>query len=294
MTRNHIASALASFVLALAAAVPVHAAAPQPHPVALVKQPNGPIFVLTLEGAVLAVSMSLDRAQIVGRFSFPVTGYAADMAYGVVGGQQMLFIGTTSSAANGVLGSIFAFTTDGHLVKSWTIRHVIAGVAFDNASQTLYVSSGDSPELYSIAPQSKAGPQFVASVPGSTHLGSMAIDDQRHTLYLCDVDQGAIFAMQKQPRSIVAIGRVTTPQALTLTPDNTALFIADSGRKQVVSLSLGPSKMPMRNFTPPYSFKTPSGLAYIDATHLAVADQLDSSISLFDASGKKLYTLPIH
>lgn len=293
MMRKPIASALASFVLALGTAMPAHAA-PQAHPVAAVKQPNGPVFVLTLEGTVLAVNMSLDRAQIVGRFSFPVTGYAADMAYGVVNGQQMLFIGTTSSSASGVLGSVFAFTTDGHRLGSWTLRHVIAGVAFDNASQTLYVSSGDSPELYSIAPQSKAPIQFVANVPGTTHLGSMAIDDQRQTLYLCDVDQGAIFAMQKQPRRITAIGRVTTPQALTLSPDNTAIFIADSGRKQVVSLSLGTSKMPMRNFTPPYSFKTPSGLAYIDATHLAVADQLDSSISVFDATGKKLYSLPLH
>ena len=147
-------------------------AEPPYHPIAAVQMTNGSAFVLTSEGSVFAANLSLTSGAVVSHFSFPLFGYLADMTYGNVGGQNLLFVASAFSTAGRVQGRVQAFTTGGKLVRTWATPHVVAGLTFDMAAQTVYFASGDSPEIYSISANSSGtGASFTAEVSGSLEAG---------------------------------------------------------------------------------------------------------------------------
>jgi hypothetical protein len=164
-------------------------------------------------------------------------------------------------------------------------------ISFDSSSQTIYFSSGDSAEIYTIKPNSKSAPSFVAQVAGASKLGSLTIDPTAHELYISDVSQGSIYALSLVNHSARPIGQLGTPQALLLNDRGCILLVADSGRRQIVSFALSALPASASNVTPRNSFLTPTGLAWGDATDLIVADQGASSVSFVDsASGSVIYS----
>jgi hypothetical protein len=264
------------------------------HPIAAVKAPNGSLFVLTAEDTVFALNMSLTSGSVVAHFKFGTAGIVSDIAYGEVGGQPMLFIGDSYSTGQVVMGDVQEFTTDGQLVQSWIIRHVVAGLTFDSVSQTVYFTSGDSPEIYAISPRPKSSPRYVAEVTGSSKLGAIAIDSGRQQFYIADVRQGTVYSMSVTNHKVAQIGQVGTPQALLVDSMGQQLIVADSTRKQVVAFSLGANVGTLRVLAPAGSFQGPSGLAWWDASHLLVVDQEKGTISMVDVSAARLlYSLPI-
>jgi len=207
----------------------------------------------------------------------------------------MLFVGSSFSTPGGVVqGRVQAFTTDGKPLRFWSTSHVVGGLAFDAGSQTLYFTSGDSPDVFAISPLSDASPRFVGEVNGATKLGSITIDSARHQFYISDVDQSTVFSMSLSTRHVATIGRVGTPSALLMNMSGSQLIVADSARKQVIGLSVGDPNVAPHPLTPPRSFKGPSGLAWEDSSHLIVSDELAGSVTLLDATGKTMYSLTLH
>ncbi|HEX4008132.1 MAG TPA: hypothetical protein VHX60_18305 [Acidobacteriaceae bacterium] len=264
------------------------------HPVSAVRPDNGSVFVLGADGTVLAVNLSLNSGSVAGRFSTQTQGIVTDMAYGAIGGQPMLFIGSSFSTGHAVVGRVQEFTTAGRLVNTWSTSHVVAGLTFDPARQTVYFTSGDTPEVYAIFPDSKAAPHFVAEVTGSTRLGALAIDSAGQRLYIGDQSQGAVYAMNLLNHAVSRIGTVGTPQALLLDGTARQLYVADSTRRQVVAFALTGAAAQAHAIAPPGSFPAPAALAWGDAQHLIVADQTAGNLSLVDLStGRILYQLPL-
>jgi hypothetical protein len=282
----------ALLLLAAIAVVPLRATTY--HPIAAVRAPNGSLFVLTAEDTVFAVNMGLSSGSVAGHFAFKTAGILTDMAYGEVGGQAMLFVSSSFSTGQTVLGRVQEFTTAGQPVQTWTIQHVVAGLTFDSANQTVYFTSGDSPEIYAIAPQPKSSPRYVAEVAGSSKLGAITVDPSGQQFYIADVRQGTIFSMSVTGKGVAQVGQVGTPQALLVDSTGQQLIVADSTRKQVVALSLAKNPGAPRVLAPAGSFQGPAGLAWFDASHLLVADQNKATVSLVDVSAARLlYSLPI-
>jgi sugar lactone lactonase YvrE len=172
------------------------------HPIAAVKPTSGSLFLLTDDGTVLAVNLNLTSGAVVGRFKSTMPGYPSDIAYGTVGSQEMLFIGSTWVVGNAVFGSVQAFTTDGRPIRSWATKHTVSGLAFDGTKQMVYFTSGDTPEVYAISPQSNADPRYVGEVPGGQTLGTIAVDSVTQHLYISDLKQGAVFSMDLNTKRI--------------------------------------------------------------------------------------------
>ena len=274
------------------AAEPLYAA--KYHPVAAAKAPNGSLFVLTAENTVFAVNMSLSSGSVAGHFFFRNAGIATDMTYGETAGQGMLFIGSNFSTGQVVLGRVQEFTTDGKLVQSWTIQHVVAGLTFDPARRTIYFTSGDSPEVYSISLQPKSAAHYVAEVTGGSKLGAITIDPSGQNLYIADVRQGTVFLMSVFTHRVMQVCQVGTPQALLVNSTDQQLIVADSTRKQVVAFSIVGAPGPLRAIAPAQKFQAPAGLAWWDGAHLLVADQEMGTISVIDSNTSQfLYSLPL-
>jgi len=98
------------------------------------------------------VNLNQTSGAIVGRFSFRQSGSASDMTFGTAGTQEMLFIGSTSLSNGLSWEECRHYTTDGHLIRSWTLwNHVVWRAGVRRARQTLYVTAEDSAEVYAIA-----------------------------------------------------------------------------------------------------------------------------------------------
>src|ERR1700744_585061 len=147
---------------------------------------------------------------------------------------DLLFVDSSYSNCHAIVGTIQAFTTSGTLLNSWFTGHV---VTFDQSSQLVYFSSGDSPEIYAINPKQKSSTAYVAEIPSARKLGSLAIDPIVHSLYISDISEGTIYAMTLADKQIRSIGQVGQPQALLLGEHGSTLVVADSGRKQIVSFA---------------------------------------------------------
>jgi sugar lactone lactonase YvrE len=300
VTRRRSTQTLLLLLLLLGAvgALPLYAAATY-HPVAAAKAPNGSLFVLTAENTIFAVNMGLSSGAVAGQFSFSDGGIATDLAYGEVDGKGRLFVSSTFSTGQAVAGRVREFTTEGKLVESWTIQHVVAGVAFASVSKTIYFTSGDSPEIYSIAvhPKSsgqKSSAEFVGEVTGGSTLGALTMDPDEQNLYIADIRQGTVFSMSVSTHRVTRVCQVSTPQALLVDTTNQQLIVADSTRKQVVAFSLANPSAPPRVLAPEGSFKAPAGLAWWNAGHLLVADQNAGTVSLVDVgTAQRIYAVPI-
>jgi DNA-binding beta-propeller fold protein YncE len=192
------------------------------------------------------------------------------------------------------VGRVQEFTTAGRLVQTWSTTHVVAGLTFDPARQTVYFTSGDSPEIYAIFPDSKAAPHFVAEVTGSTRLGALVIDSAGQRLFIGDQSQGTVYSLMLANHAVSRVGSVGTPQALLLDGGARQLYVADSTRRQIVSFALGGAAAAAHTVAPPGSFPSPAALAWGDPTHLIVADQNTGTLSLLEvSSGRVLYKLPL-
>jgi len=263
------------------------------HPVAAVRPPNGSVFLLTAENIVYAVNMTPAGGTVAGKFYFQTYGSPSDMTYGLVNSQAELFIASSYSLGGTVHGIVQAFTTDGHLLNSWNTSHIVGGLTFDSTSQLVYFTSADSAEVYSIAPQNNAAPRYLNGVSGGSHLGSIAMDTGRNTLYIADLDQGSVFSMDMKTKKTTVLGKVGTPQALLMAMDGSTLIVADNARQQILSLPIGTVTSTAKPLTAANFFKAPTGLAWWDATHLIVADQVAGRVSLLDATGKILCFVPL-
>lgn len=294
MTRRRCLHAAIPLLLLLAGAAPEPLLAATDHPVAAARAPHGSLFVLTAEHRVFAVNMSLSSGAVVASFPLPAGGIATDLAYGEVAGQGMLFISSTFSTGQAVVGKVQQFTTGGTPVQSWTTQHIVAGVAFAPATQTVYFTSGDSPEIYSIALQPKSSPHFVAEVTGGSSLGALTLDTAGQNLYIADIRQGSVFSMNLGTHKVAPVCQVSTPQALLVDSSDQQLIVADSTRRQVVDFSLRHPAAPKRVLAPAGTFDAPAGLAWWDPTHLLVADQNGSTVSMIDVgAAQRLYAVPV-
>jgi len=255
------------------------------HPIAATKPANGSLFVLASEGTVFAISLGPTSGQIVGRFNFALNGLASDMTYGVVGSQGVLFIGSSSATGQIIQGRVQEFTTDGRLLNTWTINHIVAGMTFDQNKQMVYFVSGDSPEIFAINPNSpKNGAVNVTGVNGATKLGPLTIDAASRNFYVADSNQGAVLGVDTQTHKTFPLGHLATPQALLLSNDQSQLIVADLSKRQIFAITLG-TLPTTRAVTTPKSFLEPDALAWWDATHLVVGDSNAGTVVVLAAAG---------
>jgi len=284
-----LACLFASFV----AWIPFAAAAKE-HPIAAAKPQNGSLFLLTHEGIVLAVNLDATKGSVVARFDCKLVGFPSDLAVGMIGSQEALFVASSWSTSVGMVqGRVQAFTTDGRLLQTWTLAHVIAGLAFDPEKQLLYITTGDTPEVYSITVQSDASPRDVGEITGASKLGAIAVDGSRQQLYVADVDRGSVFSMDLGTSQVGPAGRVGTPQALLLDPGRTELLVADSSRGQILAIKLNSQGFQSVPITPPKAFRSPTGLAWFGSSQLLVADDDAGTVTLLDAAGHAQLKIPL-
>jgi DNA-binding beta-propeller fold protein YncE len=281
----------AILVCFLACGMPVTGAVKN-HPIAAAKPANGSLFVVTAEGTVYAINLGLKSGSVAGHFSLPVQALPSDMTYGTVNAQPTLFIPSSYTIGSRVNGQVKAYSAAGAESGSWNIAHVITGIAIDQSRDTIYFTSGDSPEIYALSTQSKSAPHFVCEVNGAVHLGAIAVDGAGQKAYVADIDAGTVYAVDLQSHHSEPIASISKPQAFALSADGSQLFVADAAKKRLVAINLKAPQQAPRILTPT-GLQSPSGLAWVDATHLAVTDQQTGAVLVVDLSGTLLYSVAL-
>lgn len=280
-------SLLASFSLSVFAQ-------PAWHPIAATRADNGSLFLLTSEGDVVAVNLTATSGSVVGHFAFHALGNAVDMTLGSVNSRPALFIAFNTEISAVPSGRVVALTTEGKTITFWSSpAGTIGGLTFDPSSQTLYFTSGIKPEVFSLKAQPKAQPHFVGSIIGAQKLGPLTVSPDQQRLFITDA-QGDIFYLDLektlQPQGL--LGHTRVPQAVLVSPSAAIVYVADSGTGQIVALAARPKMAAVApNLTPPGTFRAPSGLAWLDPSHLIVADQRRASVYVVDLSGKITATI---
>lgn len=261
------------------------------HPIAAAEASNGILFLLTSEKNVLAVNLTKTSGSIVGHFSFNTLGNPVDMALGTLNSQPALFIASNYAVGGTLQGQVAAFSTDGQSLIFWTFRSPINGLTFDPTSPTLYLTSGN--QVYALSPVPKSQPLLVGGISGAQNFGPLTIAPSLHMLFISDA-QGDIFHMDLTAKSHPSgvLGHAQLPQALLVSSPASSVYVADGGASQVVTFPVVLAKPANPgSFTPRGSFPNPCGLAWLDPSHLIVADQRNGSVTVLDATGHTVYSM---
>lgn len=264
------------------------------HPIAAAEASNGILFLLTSEKSVLAVNLTKTSGSIVGRFSFQILGNPVDMALGTLNSQPALFIASNYAVGSSLQGQVTAFTTDGQSLTFWTFRLPINGITFDATGSNIYFTSGN--EVYALSPVPESQANLVGTVSGAQNFGPLTIAPSIHTLFISDA-QGDIFHMDLTAKSHPSgvLGHTQLPQALLVSSPASTVYVADGGASQVVTFPAATANAARpHSFTPRGSFPNPCGLAWLDPTHLIVADQRKGSVTVLDASGHTVYSMVLN
>jgi len=248
---------------------------------------NGPgsqLFVLD-EGETLhefrVTASSLEEYRSI---SLPPMLTAADMSYSMEGGQESVLVAGTEKNR----GIVARYALDGRQLQRWTFRNICSGIDSGSASHTAYVATSDSNEIYRVDLQGTES-TFVARISTAMKLGPLAFDEAGQKIYVADVAAGAIYQYSLATKSAkVLVAKLSTPNALSYDAETGRLYIADPGRRAILTVDTRASK-PIANEFVSSPLKSPYGMALLSGDRVAVADYGAYSVFVFSNKGGLLF-----
>src|SRR5260370_33944243 len=96
------------------------------------------------------------------------------MAFALVGGRDSLLIAGTQAGR----GVVVDLSLDGQVLRTWSFHNICYGIDLSANTQTAYVATSDSNELYQLD-LGKAEPTFLTHIEDATKLCPVRFDDAR-------------------------------------------------------------------------------------------------------------------
>ena len=258
------------------------------HPVML--DSNGPgseLFVLDASGSLHKLRLAQDKLEEFGGFSLPAGFTAADMAYASLDGQESLLIAGTESDR----GAVVRYSLDGQPLRTWRFRNICSGIDFGAATHSAYVATSDSNEIYRLDLRG-TGSEFVTRIAYATKLGTVAFDEVRREIYVADVASGRVYQYVIATKaSKVLVTGLSAPTALAFDTEAARLFIADPGRRAILSVDTRSSKPVAADFASG-PLKAPYGMTLLSKGRVAVADYGANRVLVFSKTQGLLFQYP--
>jgi sugar lactone lactonase YvrE len=259
-------------------------ATPLKVPVALDKLPSGDLFALTQTGGVHRFHQDGGLLKEIGSFQLPREQNPIDIVSAVVNHQPCLLISSAYIAG----GYVFKYSLDGKVIQKWKAWHVLSGIDFDPSSDLFYAAGAESAEVYYGSANSQSSElQSLGSVLGAGELGPLIVDSRRSQLLIGDIQNGQVFSFDlRNHRSKLVLKGLGSPEALLLSSDGDALYVADGVKRRVLRVDLrNPDTKPVV-FSAEDVYKDPDGLALMSGGYFAVADDRANAIFIVSPDGK--------
>jgi len=251
---------------------------------------NGPgseLFVLDASGSLHKLRLVQDKLEEYGRFSLPAGFTAADMAYSSSDGQESLLMAGTESGR----GVVVRYSLDGQPMKTWRFRNICSGIDFGAATHSAYVATSDSNEIYRLDLRG-TGIDYVTRIAYATKLGPVAFNEAQQEIYVADVASGRVYQYGIVTKaSKVLVTDLSAPTALAFDAEAGQLFIADPGRRAILSVNTRSSEPVAAEFASD-PLKAPYGMTLISKGRVAVADYGSNSVLVFSNSKALLFRYP--
>lgn len=251
---------------------------------------NGPgteLFVIDGSGAIHELRVMANGLEEYGRLSLPRQFMPSDMAFSSAGGEASLLVAGSDSGSGVALG----YSLSGKPLKTWRVRNISSGIDFASKSDTAYVATSDSNEIYRLDLRGN-GVTRIAQIDDAGKLGPLAFDEAGQEIYVADVANGRIYRYSIPTKvSTILVTGLSAPSALVFDPDSARLFIADPGRRGVYTVDTRVAKPVSAEFAS-NGLKAPFGLTLISGNRVAVADYAANSILVFSARGEFLFRFP--
>jgi len=245
------------------------------------------LFVVDVSGTLREFHIGQNHLDEYQHFSLPSTLAPADMSYGTSNGGEFVLIAGSESGR----GTVAMYALDGKILRSWNFRNICSGIDFDTASNTAYVATSDSKEIYRLD-TGKSESTYVTRIPDATKLGPLAFDGATQTLYVADVAAGAIYQYSLATKSSkVLVSELSTPTALSFDPQTGQLYFADPGRRGVFVVDTRSPKPAVTEFVSS-PLRSPYSMARTSGDQLAVADYGAARILIFSGKGDLLFKFP--
>jgi DNA-binding beta-propeller fold protein YncE len=251
---------------------------------------NGPgseLFILDAAGSLHEFHVTQNSLQEYRKVSLPHELTPADMTFAATGGQGSVLIAATDSGR----GVVVNFSLDGRSLRTWSFRNICSGIDFGPTTQSAYVATSDSNELYRL--DLKGGKvTFVTRIEDATKLGPVAFDEVGQEIYVADVASGKIYQYSIATKtSKVLLTGLSAPTALAFDQEANRLFVADPGRGGIFTVDTRSNK-PVATELASSSLKSPSGITLISNGRVAVADYSANRAVVFSKSGELLFRFP--
>ncbi len=251
---------------------------------------NGPgseLFVLDASGSLHKLRLAQDKLEEYGKFSLPAEFTAADMAYASLDGQESVLIAGTESER----GAVVMYSLDGQPLRTWRFRNICSGIDFGAATHSAYVATSDSNEIYRLDLRGTSV-EFVTRIGYATKLGPVALDEARREIYVADVASGRVYQYVIATKaSKVLVTDLSAPTALAFDAEAGRLFIADPGRRAILSVDTRASKPIAAEFASG-PLKAPYGMTLISNGRVAVADYGANRVLVFSNTKGLLFQYP--
>lgn len=257
-------------------------------PVALGVLSSGDVIVLESRGAVYQIPFGTNHfrklKETIG-YNDPV-----DLATGRIGDQDAFFVTSYWRAASlGGLARLSQYASAGKEVSGWKLPGGGAFVlALDPGNRIIYLADARNSEIYALnLSDPKASPASLMDVPGTSSLSAMAFDVARKRLFVTDVVQGNLYALDLARRKTQLIAeRLGEPRALAFDTAEDRLYIADAGRRRIWALDTKTRGSKPTIFSQSKDFREPVGVAVDSQRRVWVADYAAGAVFTLSQSGE--------
>jgi 6-phosphogluconolactonase (cycloisomerase 2 family) len=251
---------------------------------------NGPgsvLFILDASGTLHEFHVTQNSLQEYGKVPLPKELTAADMAFALVGGRDSLLIAGTRAGR----GVVVDFSRDGQVLRTWSFHNICSGIDFSANTQTAYVATSDSNELYQLD-LGKAEPTFLTHIEEATKLGPVGFDEARKQIFVADVASGNVYQYSISSKtSKVLVSGLSAPTALAFDAQSNRLFVADPGRGGIFIIDTRAANPVLLSFAS-NALKSPYGMTLISGSRVAVADYGANKAIVLSARGETLFRFP--
>lgn len=257
------------------------------NPIAIDRGGSTDIFVLDARGTVHRLQETSNSLTQLSSFQLPGLPQVADMAYYSSGSEQSLVIAGVELNR----GFVWQYSLDGHNLQTWPLRNIGAGLVSSEANHCVYLATSDSNEIYQLTLDDRKI-SYISQIPGARKLGPLAIDDGSHTLFVGDIDGGAVYEYSLSEKSTkLLVSGLVVPSALYFDQQSGRLYVADAARGKVLSVDTR-SKKPILIDIVSAPLKSPTGVSLLLGGGLAVTDLAANAVYLFSDQGKLLSRFP--
>jgi DNA-binding beta-propeller fold protein YncE len=253
---------------------------------------NGPgsdLFVMDNWGTLHELHVTPSGLEQYRSIVLPPAFAPSDMSYAASNGQESMLVAGTQSDR----GMVARYALDGQSLQTWTFRNLCSGIDVAADGKSAYVATADSKEIYRVDLQGPGTDSvYIASLPDASKLGPLAFDETRQEIYVADVAAGTIYQYSLRTKSSRRlISGLSAPTALSFDSDAGRLYIADPGRRAILTVDMRVPK-PVLTQLVSAPLKSPYGMALLSNDRLAVADYAENTIFVFSSKGALLFRFP--